>query len=86
MSGINALHIGGDGTIKAHLLHARPQAVTLSTGSVVLARIAWLRLRFPDRRHAFLLFLGNAAKDPEWQRFQLIWRHSAAAFGRTPLS
>jgi hypothetical protein len=64
---------GPDGTL---------ETVTLESGSVVLRRIAWLRLRFPDNSRYAEFFCGNPVNEPAWHRFQLIWQHAAEAFGR----
>jgi hypothetical protein len=52
-------------------------------GSMVMPRIAWLRFRFADNCRGVELFRGNVDKDPHWQRFQMIWRQSGGAFGRS---
>jgi hypothetical protein len=57
--------------------------LTLLSGSLVMPRIAWLRLRFADNCRGAELFRGDMDKDPQWQQFQLIWRQSGGAFGRS---
>lgn len=59
------------------------EELTLLNGSMVMPRIAWLRLRFADNCRGAELFLGDMGRDPQWQRFQLIWRQSGGAFGRS---
>ena len=49
------------------------EPVELLAGSVLLSRFAWLRLRFLDGGHYVELLRGNAARDLDWQRLQLIW-------------
>lgn len=70
------------GTITATDADGRRHELTLLSGSVVLPRFAWLRLRFADKCQYGELIRGNADKDPQWQKLQLIWRQSAASFGR----
>lgn len=58
------------------------QPLELLSGSVVLSRIAWLRLRFPHGPgFGELLTMDARAKD-DWRRFQLIWRQQGPVFGR----
>jgi hypothetical protein len=61
---------GGDGTWQVHAL--RP-------GSVVLARLAWLRLVTADGFRYAELVRGDARESNDWRRFQVIWRHVGAA-------
>ncbi len=70
-----------------HIVAERPdggtECLTLLTGSLVLRRFAWLRLRFPDNRQYAELICGDPAKDLEWQRLQLIWQQSGGTFARS---
>ena len=59
------------------------EELTLLDGSMVMPRLAWLRFRFTDNCRGVELFLGDVDKDPHWQQFQLIWRQSGGAFGRS---
>lgn len=52
----------------------RREALVLRSGSVVLQRFAFLRLRFADGRSHVELLKGDAATSPDWQRLQLTWR------------
>jgi hypothetical protein len=65
--------IGPDGSV---------EPLKLLSGSKVLERLAWLRVQFPDGLKHGELFLGDPARDDEWHRLQLIWRHRRGAFGR----
>jgi hypothetical protein len=60
--------------------------VVLLAGSVVLARFAWIRVRFEDGRKYAELVSGNAVKDRQWHRFQLIWKQSRQIIGHTERS
>ena len=70
-----------------HIMAEGPEGsmldLTLMTGSLVLRRFAWLRLRFPDNSYYAELICGDPARDQQWQRLQLIWQQSADAFGRS---
>jgi hypothetical protein len=57
------------------------EPLELLHGSVVLSRLAWLRVRFPDGRHYVECLHGDPAADLEWQRLQLIWRLRRTVFG-----
>ena len=57
------------------------EPVKLLPGSVVLERFAWLRIRFEDGGNYAELLAGNAVKDRQWHRFQLIWQQSRQYFG-----
>ena len=67
-----------DGSIEAWSRDARCVAATLRTGSIVLPVIAWLRLEFEDGGHVGLLLRRKAAKNKDWRRLQVIWRHIGA--------
>jgi hypothetical protein len=76
------LRLDADGDIEGLGPAGSVEVLSLLPGSIVLSRIGWLRVRFPDgNRHAELL-RGDPARDLEWQRLQLIWRHRRMAFGR----
>ena len=57
------------------------ESLTLLSGSVVLSRVAWLRLRFGDGLQYGELLTGNPRRDEQWRRLQLNWRQNAATFG-----
>lgn len=50
----------------------------LLSGSVVLSRIAWLRLAPEGGGHHAELLRGGSAESDAWRRFQVIWRHLGA--------
>jgi len=54
----------------------------LLRGSVVLARYAWIRIRFEDGRKCAELLSGNAVENKQWHRFQLIWKQARQIIGR----
>jgi len=60
--------------------------VELLSGSVVVARFAWIRIRFNDGRKYAELVSGNAVKDRQWHRFQLIWKQSRQIIGHAERS
>lgn len=58
----------------------------LCSGSMVLPRLAWLRLEFADGHRYGELIYGNSAESAEWHGLQLIWEQRRASFGRAGLS
>ncbi len=60
--------------------------VELLAGTVVIERLAWLRIRFEDGRKYGELLSGNNLRDIQWHRFQLIWQHRRQTFGRAERS
>jgi len=53
--------------------------VTLQTGSVVLRKFAWLRLRAANGDNFVELLRGDARQSQDWRRLQVIWRHIGAS-------
>ena len=79
---LSLIRLDADGNIAAIGPDGRCEDLALLSGSLVLSRLGWLRLRFPDGSRYGELLRGDPARDLEWQRLQLIWRHSRTAFGR----
>jgi len=53
-------------------------AASLESGSVLLRKTGWIRLRNRrGGRHGELL-RGDARSSPDWRRLQVIWRHVGA--------
>ena len=72
------LRIDAEGRIECRNGDGAWQAHGLRSGSIVLARFAWLRLTAADGlRYAELLY-GDARESDDWRRFQVIWRHVGA--------
>ena len=79
---VRRIRLDADGNIAAMTPAGRFEPLTLRSGSIVLSRLAWLRVQFPDGSGYGELLRGDPARDLEWQRLQLIWQHSRTAFGR----
>lgn len=47
----------------------------LARDCVVLARLAWIRVRTSGGRLQYELLRGCARESEDWRRFQVIWRH-----------
>jgi hypothetical protein len=50
----------------------------LMTGSVLLRRLAWIRLKDQSGRIFVELISGDARQSQNWRRLQVIWRHIGA--------
>jgi hypothetical protein len=82
---VSRISIDGDGSIQGIDVHGHCKQMRLLRGSLVLARIAWLRFDFSDRRHYSEMLLGaqgamGASRD--WHWLQLTWRQRGSRFGR----
>ena len=79
---LRCIRLDAEGNISGVGPDGRLEALTLLSGSIVLSRLGWLWLQFSDGSRYGELLRGDPARDLEWQRLQLIWRHSRTAFGR----
>ncbi len=62
------------------------QSLEVLSGSMVLERCAWLRLRYGDGLHYGEWLWRNGTPAGDWRRLQLVWRQRAALFGRSRVS
>lgn len=81
-SSVRRLRLYADGSVVARLADGRWRPVRLLPGSIVLRRVAWLRIRLPSGLDYGELSSGSSRSDLHWHRLQLIWRQNQAAFGR----
>ena len=67
------VHADGSATVGVgdHTWHA----ATILPGSIVLDRVAWLRIGIDGAPTGGELLAGNARENKEWRRLQVIWRH-----------
>jgi hypothetical protein len=77
---VSRLQLDANGDIFSTRPDGRSESLILQSGSVVLSRLAWFRLRFPDGSVGAELMSGDPLRDPRWQRLQLIWQQSRSAF------
>lgn len=88
-SGVRRVHtivLYSDGRLEGASADGKREPLQLRPGSVVLARMAWLRLRFANGREYGELLTPRAATSRDWQRLQLVWRQRASIFGRAEVS
>ena len=69
------IRIYADGSAEVAAAAGAWHAATLAPGSIVLDRIAWLRLECVDGTSGAELLTGNSRRNEEWRRLQMIWRH-----------
>ena len=55
--------------------------VQIMSGSVVITRLAWLRLKLPDGLICGELLRGDPAVCEQWRHLQILWRQGLGAFG-----
>jgi hypothetical protein len=53
----------------------------LLTGSIVMRRVAWLRLASAGGKRSQVLFLARWTDPGEWHRLQLVWQLREPGFG-----
>ena len=61
--------------------HGRQAPVRIMSGSIVLPRLAWLRLRLADGLICGELLRGDATVCLQWRHLQILWRQGPGAFG-----
>lgn len=72
------LRITADGSLRCLDARGRWQPARILPGSVVLARLAWLRFETGKGAQAAELLRGDPRKSQHWRRLQVIWRHIGA--------
>jgi hypothetical protein len=80
---VRMLRIDALGRLSVSGANGDLEPATLLPGCVVLARAAWLNIRFADGKSYGELLCGGAAADNDWHRLQLIWELRRSAFGGT---
>jgi hypothetical protein len=69
------IRIDGEGLVEVATASGHWRPAQLMPGSIVLRRLAWLRVRQDcGLEHAELL-IGSARENEDWRRLQVIWRH-----------
>jgi hypothetical protein len=81
MARLEAIRIAPDGRV-CGLSEGGIEPLELLPGSVVLARVAWLRIRFADGLRYGELLTGNPRRCRNWRCLQLVWRQRSSVFGR----
>ena len=76
---VHRIRVYADGSAEIAAADGAWRPATLSPGSVVLERLAWLRLDTGFVPQAGELLAGNARKNKDWRRLPMIWRHLGSA-------
>ncbi len=79
---VAAIRIQVTGLIETIRPGGYAEPVRLLGGSLVLPRIAWLRLEFADRSRYGELLAGDSRLCPGWHWLQLSWRQHGPRFGQ----
>ncbi|HLU07825.1 MAG TPA: hypothetical protein VKZ91_14800 [Woeseiaceae bacterium] len=77
MSRTRRLRIRSTGAAEALSNGGRVRPLELLAGSVILSRVAWLRLRFDDGLQYGELVFTSGRRNDDWRRLMLIWRQRA---------
>ncbi len=69
------LRIRAGGAVTLRGPTGEPVIADLLPGSLVLRRVAWLRLEVENGCRFGELVVGNSRKNKDWRHLQVIWRH-----------
>jgi hypothetical protein len=69
------IRIDSEGNVELLIGDVDWVAARLLSGSVVLERYAWLRIKPRHGRRYAEFIRGNSREDEMWRRLQVIWRH-----------
>jgi hypothetical protein len=72
------IRIDSNGEIAILNIDQEWQPATLQTGSLLLRKLGWLRLRSASGQNILELVRGDARQSQNWRRLQVIWRHIGA--------
>jgi hypothetical protein len=78
-AGSGMLRIAAGGHVERQSPDGSWQPARLCSGSVVLARIAWLRIAAPGQRPYAELVVAHSHPGEDWRRLRVIWRHIGGA-------
>ena len=73
------IRIHSDGQVELHDNDGHWQAATIGNGSIVLPKLAWLRIKPASGGRYNVLLRRNSLQSEQWRRLQVIWRHLGAA-------
>ena len=73
------IRVHSDGLVELRDNDGYWQTATIGNGSIVLRRLAWLRLKPASGARYHELLRRNSLQSEQWRRLQVIWRHLGAA-------
>ena len=72
------IRIEHNGAVTLQALDGCWFSATLLPDSVVLSKVAWLRFKVDDGQKLVELICEKNARNKDWRRLQVIWRHFGA--------
>lgn len=81
---VSAIMLNSRGLVTAVDASGDRSELTLLTGSMVLSRLAWIRVRSSAGICHGALFTRRHTGPETWHRLQLLWHQSREAFGHQP--
>lgn len=82
MAGVSGIRLRPDGTTVVDR-RGRETPARIMSGSIVLRRFAWLRLRLSSGRVSGELLRRESVTAEQWRHLQILWRHAPESFGGT---
>jgi len=73
----------GPGSATVVNRQGREDPVQIMSGSIVMSRLAWLRIRLPDGLICGELVRGDSGSSQQWRHLQILWRQGPGSFGQT---
>ena len=73
------IRIYSDGAVEIRDRDGVWQIATIASGSIVLQKLAWFRLKPANGGRYYELVRGNSRESKQWRRLQVIWRHLGPA-------
>ena len=80
---VAVIRIDAEGGISGRAADGTAVRLRLMTGSVVLSKIAWLRLRLDDGSEFAQLLAARRIQIEAWHGLQLIWQQCRESFGQS---
>jgi len=81
---VHAVILDSRGLVGGLDRYGKRHELTLLTGSMVLSRLAWIRVKSNVGNSHGVLFTRRRAGPHTWHRLQLLWHQSRGAFGHQP--
>jgi hypothetical protein len=82
--GVRAIVLDSRGLVAGIDGYGDRHDLTLQTGSMVLSRLAWIRVQSGTGNCHGELFTRQSAGTETWHRLQLLWHQSRESFGHQP--
>lgn len=83
-SGVTGIALDSDGNVTLLGGNGERRQARLLTGTWVLPRLAWLRVRGQDGFCHGELFAARRSGPETWHRLQLLWQQARESFGHPP--